>query len=148
MNKVCTKCKEEKPLEAFHRAAAVKTGRRPWCKACVSAYMRERAERLRLSRRSPPVQEARLDPEEAPVVTARELCGFAAEIHPGRWVTFLDVPYPLKREEADKLKGLIQAYADLHEYAASGSLEPVRVCVAGGQPDPVEERAPAPHRGS
>lgn len=40
--KACTKCGESKPLEAFAAARTGRDGRRGDCKACRSAYNRER----------------------------------------------------------------------------------------------------------
>jgi len=44
--KVCTGCAERKPLEAFHLLGGPDR-RRARCRACVSAYMRERAAHIR-----------------------------------------------------------------------------------------------------
>lgn len=38
----CTKCNVEKPVEEFSKQRGCKGGRRPSCKACVAAQMRER----------------------------------------------------------------------------------------------------------
>lgn len=132
--KACTRCKEEKAPADFHRSAASKDGRRTWCRACVSAYMRERAARERrawlTAQGHPP------GPSQEPAAPAvngpggRGLAAFAVEIRPGTWVTFRDVPDPLKRAETAKINSVIRAYADLTAYAASASLEPVRVCRA------------------
>lgn len=40
--KVCTTCKQAKPLEDFARQAAKQDGRRERCKACTSAHLRKR----------------------------------------------------------------------------------------------------------
>ena len=40
--KRCTKCGEAKALGEFHRQAANKDGRCPWCRSCWSAYSRNR----------------------------------------------------------------------------------------------------------
>ncbi len=37
---ICTKCKQEKPLEDFYRSQISKDGRRGRCKACRRAYQR------------------------------------------------------------------------------------------------------------
>lgn len=37
MEKLCRRCGEAKPLEAFYRDAAARDGHRPECKACTSA---------------------------------------------------------------------------------------------------------------
>jgi hypothetical protein len=42
--KTCKKCGEEKPLEAFHRDAAAKHGRRQRCKVCELAGIKARRE--------------------------------------------------------------------------------------------------------
>jgi hypothetical protein len=44
--KRCTKCGEEKPPADFSRDRSRKDGRYPQCKACVSRWHRENAERL------------------------------------------------------------------------------------------------------
>ena len=50
IEKVCTKCRETKPLESFHRATKNADGRRYACKACVKVaqrvYTQANAERL------------------------------------------------------------------------------------------------------
>lgn len=37
MKKICSKCKENKPLEEFYKHASTKDGKRPDCKSCVAA---------------------------------------------------------------------------------------------------------------
>ena len=37
-NKVCTKCKVEKPLESFNRSQSSKDGLTHWCRNCAAAY--------------------------------------------------------------------------------------------------------------
>ena len=39
--KRCTKCGEEKPLDAFHRDASSPDGHKRWCKTCNNAASRE-----------------------------------------------------------------------------------------------------------
>jgi|LakMenE18May11ns_1017448.scaffolds.fasta_scaffold9493625_1 hypothetical protein len=39
--KTCTKCKAEKPLEAFGKMSASRDGLHYWCKECVNAQSRE-----------------------------------------------------------------------------------------------------------
>ena len=41
-SRFCTKCQEQKPLEEFHRAAHLKSGRRPSCRQCDNALGRKR----------------------------------------------------------------------------------------------------------
>lgn len=41
--KTCTKCRETKPLEMFGKDPRYQFGVKNWCKACCSAYQRERA---------------------------------------------------------------------------------------------------------
>ncbi len=41
MNKVCTKCHKELPLEAFHDATNGRYGKRPECKDCSNAYSKK-----------------------------------------------------------------------------------------------------------
>lgn len=64
--KICGRCKEEKPLSAFHKTGYVRPGRKPpadglarRCKACVSALNRQR--------------HARRTPEEIAARTQRHL---------------------------------------------------------------------------
>ena len=45
MMKVCTKCGEEKPREAFDKNRSKKDGLQPWCRACVAAYHQTDAHR-------------------------------------------------------------------------------------------------------
>ena len=44
-SKVCTKCKEEKPLEAFGKHSARKDGLQPWCNVCQKKYRQENREK-------------------------------------------------------------------------------------------------------
>ena len=39
--KICTRCREEKPVEEF-AAGITMDGRQQWCKRCCSAYQKER----------------------------------------------------------------------------------------------------------
>lgn len=39
--KLCTRCKEEKPFDAFHKDKSHKDGYRSFCKSCVSLYMQK-----------------------------------------------------------------------------------------------------------
>ena len=50
MNKICSKCKETKPLNQFHKSPATKDGHLSVCKVCKAAYMKIRygQERLKL----------------------------------------------------------------------------------------------------
>ena len=41
MNKICTKCKEERPIEEFHRCKQSPGGRRAECKHCRKEYARK-----------------------------------------------------------------------------------------------------------
>lgn len=41
-SKICFSCGERKPLDAYHREAKGKGGRRSYCKPCYLAYQRER----------------------------------------------------------------------------------------------------------
>ncbi len=41
MNKVCTKCKENKPLEEYYKDSRAKDGRRPECKGCHNAMKKK-----------------------------------------------------------------------------------------------------------
>lgn len=41
MRKVCSKCREEKPVEAFHRAKATSDGRHTYCADCKNRQGRE-----------------------------------------------------------------------------------------------------------
>ena len=38
--KTCTKCKEVKPFDAFHKDCTHSDGHRSFCKACVGKYTR------------------------------------------------------------------------------------------------------------
>lgn len=40
--KVCSKCKEEKPIEEFSNELKRKDGKHPWCKCCSSDHRRQR----------------------------------------------------------------------------------------------------------
>ncbi len=40
--KICTKCREEKPLSEFYASARHRDGRQSWCKACTKANNRSR----------------------------------------------------------------------------------------------------------
>ena len=39
--KVCSKCKEEKPLSNFGKHSKTKDGKQYWCKVCISGYSKE-----------------------------------------------------------------------------------------------------------
>lgn len=39
-SKPCSKCKESKPLEQFHRSAKARDGRASWCKSCGNSITR------------------------------------------------------------------------------------------------------------
>lgn len=39
--KICTKCKEEKKLEAFHTNPSIKSGYDYWCRLCRNLYVKE-----------------------------------------------------------------------------------------------------------
>ena len=41
IHKICTKCKTEKPLTAFHRDSSKKDGHRPICKVCTNENRRK-----------------------------------------------------------------------------------------------------------
>ena len=43
MLKICTKCRAQKPLEAFYRERSRRDGLRPWCKSCTNAAIAARA---------------------------------------------------------------------------------------------------------
>lgn len=43
MAKVCARCMQTKPLDAFHRASKSPDGRQAWCKDCANAYQRANA---------------------------------------------------------------------------------------------------------
>tara|TARA_A100001201_G_scaffold26520_2_gene29328 strand:- start:3138 stop:3560 length:423 start_codon:yes stop_codon:yes gene_type:complete len=48
MDKICTGCKEVKPLEQFHKHALGKFGRQPKCKECTSKrYLKHRTSILK-----------------------------------------------------------------------------------------------------
>src|SRR3954467_3516220 len=40
-HKICTRCKEIRPIEMFAKASNHKDGLQYWCKPCVSSYQRE-----------------------------------------------------------------------------------------------------------
>ena len=40
--KKCTKCKQEKPLDEFHKKSTVKSGKQSICKNCINKDLRER----------------------------------------------------------------------------------------------------------
>lgn len=39
---ICSWCKEDKPLDNFHKKSSSKTGYRSYCKSCASAYEKKR----------------------------------------------------------------------------------------------------------
>ena len=45
--KRCTGCKEEKPLDGFHREARSRDGRQPRCRACRAGYNQKNREKIR-----------------------------------------------------------------------------------------------------
>lgn len=46
MTKVCSKCGKEKHVDEFHRDRTRKDGRHPYCKACKSAYNKQRYRKM------------------------------------------------------------------------------------------------------
>lgn len=46
--KACTKCREEKPLDMFHRQTKASDGRASWCKACANTIGRAARKRTYL----------------------------------------------------------------------------------------------------
>lgn len=40
--KQCTRCKDTKPLDAFHVKRSEPDGRQKWCKQCISDYGKDR----------------------------------------------------------------------------------------------------------
>jgi len=42
LSKACSRCLEVKPMDKFHFHDGAKDGRHSYCKACLTAYNRER----------------------------------------------------------------------------------------------------------
>lgn len=50
--RTCTKCKETKSVDAYHRAPGISDGRRAVCKSCMNAYYRSREDKYKETRKA------------------------------------------------------------------------------------------------